>query len=322
MLRERQKLITNVHKTLDIGLTVLAFIAAYFIKKNLIPAPFSGLTLAPNYHAVLLMIIIIWFLTLSSFRLYVSYRRRTYAEIFWNMVKAVATATGLLFAVMYLFKITDVSRLLVGIFFLLNIGLLAASKRIVYRTLNRYRKKGFNFRNVVIVGSRERAKDVIDAIGDQLGAGFRVLGCLETDPGRVGADVKNGICIIETVDAFKKILNEHVVDEVIFAMPLKMITSAEEHIALAEEMGVPVRIIPDWQIHCLMHQPVKACINFEDFLGIPSMTLTATPLAEVALLLKSTFDITLAGIVFLFFLPQFIVIACVVKIVSPGPIFF
>lgn len=79
-----------------------------------------------------------------------------------------------------------------GIFFLLNIGLLAISKGIIYRTLIKFRQNGFNFRNILIVGSRERAKDVINAIGDHLGSGFRVLGCLELEERDVGGKVKNG----------------------------------------------------------------------------------------------------------------------------------
>jgi hypothetical protein len=43
-----------VHKALDICLTAVAFIAAYFIKKYLLPLPFRGLTIAPNYYVVLL----------------------------------------------------------------------------------------------------------------------------------------------------------------------------------------------------------------------------------------------------------------------------
>ena len=322
MLREQQKLLTAAHKTLDIILTAGAFIAAYFIKRLVLPVPLRGLAIEPNYYIVLLMIIIIWYLTFASFRLYASYRRHTFSEIVLNMIKAVATGMAILFVAMYIFKIADVSRLLLGIFFLLNIGFLAVSKGLVYRTLNRYRKKGFNFRNVLIVGSRERAKDVINAIGFQLGAGFRVLGCLEIDPAQIGAGVKNGIRVIETVDSLKKILSEQVVDEIIFAMPLKKIPSADQHIALAEEMGVSVRIIPDWQIHYLMYQPGKAAINFEDFLGIPSMAIRTTPPAQAALLLKSAFDIVVTGIAFLLFLPLIVMIGCAIKIVSPGPVFF
>ncbi len=322
MLREQQRLITSVHKALDIGLTVVAFVCAYFLRKHLIPYNSSGLASVPDYYVVILLIVIIWYSVFGLFRLYDSYRRQILSSILWKMFKAVSVSTSLLFVAIYLLNIREVSRILLGIFFLFDIGLLASSKGIVYKMLQKYRKRGFNFRNVLIIGSRARARDVIEAIGENLGAGFRVLGCLETEPNRVGDKVKRGVSVIDTVDAFIKILKEHVVDEVIFAMPLKRIAKADQYIAMAEEIGVAVRIIPDWQIHSLTHKPDKVSVNFEEFLGVPSMTLTMSPQAHAALYLKSLLDFLMASIIFLFFLPQFIVIICAIKIVSPGPVFF
>ncbi|MBN2062145.1 MAG: sugar transferase, partial [Deltaproteobacteria bacterium] len=81
MLRERNRLLIRAHRALDICVTAAAFIAAYFIKKYLLPEPFRGLTIAPNYYVILLMIIIIWYLTFNAFDLYDSYRRRGFGEI-------------------------------------------------------------------------------------------------------------------------------------------------------------------------------------------------------------------------------------------------
>ncbi len=90
---------------------------------------------------------------------------------------------------MYLFKITHVSRMMMGIFLILNILFLGISKGVVYKMLAHFRGKGFNFRNILIVGSREGAKEIIGAIGDRLDAGYRILGCLEVDERRVGETV-------------------------------------------------------------------------------------------------------------------------------------
>ena len=128
MLRERTKLVTQAHKVWDICLTAAAFIAAYFIKLYLLPVPFQGLTTDPNYYIVLLMIIIIWYLTFTLFDLYASYRKQTLDQILWNMVKAVTIGMLVMFLGMYIFKITDVSRIMIGLFFLLNIVLLTLSK--------------------------------------------------------------------------------------------------------------------------------------------------------------------------------------------------
>ena len=128
MLKEQTKLISQMHKLWDILLTAAAFMAAYFIKKYLLPEQFRGLLTGPNYHLVLLMIIITWYVIFSLFGLYSSYRKETYIRIFWNLIKSISTAFMLMILFMYLLKIKDVSRVMIGIFIFLDIVLLAMSK--------------------------------------------------------------------------------------------------------------------------------------------------------------------------------------------------
>ena len=322
MLREQNDIITQTHKVLDICLTAAAFVAAYVVKRQLLPESFRGLTTAPNYYIVLLMIIIIWYVTFNVYGVYRTYRTRTYAQVFWNMTTAVSIGMLILGLCLYFFSITAVSRLMIGLFYVLNIVMLAASKGIVYRILTHFREKGFNSRNLLIVGSRERAKDVIESVGDNLVSGYRVLGCLDTDPGEVGKVVKKGLRVIGTVDQLKRILLEHVVDELVFAMPLAKINNADQCISVAEEMGVAVRILPDWQIHKLMYNPAIAHVRFQDFLGLPTMGLHSTPTDYGELIIKNAIDYIFAGIAMLLSLPLFLIIAAAIKTASKGPVFF
>jgi len=322
MLREQNDIITQTHKVLDICLTATAFVCAYFIKRQLLPESLRGLTTAPNYYIVLLMIIIIWYVTFNVYGVYRSYRTRTYAQIFWNMTTAVSIGMLILGLSLYFFRITEISRLMIGLFYVFNIVLLAVNKGIVYRILTHFREKGFNSRNLLIVGSRERAKDVIESVGDHLVSGYRVLGCLDTDPGEVGKVVKKGLRVIGTVDQLKRILLERVVDELVFAMPLTKINNADKCIAVAEEMGVAVRILPDWQIHKLMYNPAIAHIRFQDFLGLPTMGLHSTPTDYGELIIKNAIDYIFAGIALLLALPLFLIVAAAIKTASKGPVFF
>jgi exopolysaccharide biosynthesis polyprenyl glycosylphosphotransferase len=238
------------------------------------------------------------------------------------MTTAVSIGMLILGLCLYFFRITAVSRLMIGLFFALNIVLLAASKGIVYRILTHFREKGFNSRNLLIVGSRERAKDVIESVGDHLVSGYRVLGCLDTDPREVGKVVKKGLRVIGTVDQLKRILLKQVVDELVFAMPLTKINNADKCIAVAEEMGVAVRILPDWQIHKLMYNPAIAHIRFQDFLGLPTMGLHSTPTDYGELIIKNAIDYIFAGIATLLSLPLFLVVAAAIKTASKGPVLF
>lgn len=322
MLKERKEVLILSHKLLDICLTAAAFIGAYLIKKYLFPVPFRGLTESPNYYIVLLMIIIIWYAIFSLFNLYASYRKRTFAQIFWNTINAVFTGMLVMLFFSYVFKIEDVSRVMMGLFFLLNIGLLAVSKGLIYRTVIRSRRKESNFRNILILGSRERAKDVISAIGSYLDVGYSIMGCLDVDGDDVGKEVKNGIKVIGTIDHLEKILWQEVVDELIISIPLREFKNADKYIALAEDMGISIRIVPDWQLHYLMYQPSVTTINFEKFLGIPTMTLISTPFNQGGMLIKSVFDYVFAAFALLFSLPFFLVVASAIKLSSKGTVFF
>ena len=322
MLKEKSNLILKLHKGLDICITVAAFICAYYIKKDLLFDPFRGLITAPNYYTVLFLTVIIWYIIFGVFDLYSSFRKQSFSQILWKVIKAVACGVILLNFVLYLLKIFDVSRIMMSIFFVINVFLLSLSKGIICRILSHFRKKGFNFRNILIVGGRERAKDVIDAIGERLGAGYNVIGCLGLEGDEIGKSVKNGIKYVGTVSQLKDILQKEVVDEIIFAIPLNLIDNAAKHIAIAEELGVSVRIIPDWQIHRLMYKPGNARIKIEEFLGIPTMSFTSSPVEKGEMLIKSTLDYLCSLIIFVVSLPFFLIISILIKLSSEGPIFF
>lgn len=322
MLKEKSKIVVQAHKFLDIFITALAFIGAYFIKKCLLPEPFQGLTQTPNYYIILLMIIIIWYICFDFFGFYTSYRKQTLGKILWNMIKAVSIGMLIMFFCMFILKMEDVSRIMMGMFYVLNVALLAICKTSAYKMLTYYRQKGYNFRNILIIGSRERAKDVIGAMGEHLGSGHKIIGCLETDESQVGKEVRNDIKVIGTVEHLEKIILKTTVDELIFAMPLQKIPNSKEYIAFAEQMGISVRIIPDWQIYELMYTPGIASIQFENFMGLPTMALTTTPPNQGELFIKSIIDYFFAIIVVILLFPLFLIILIALKISSKGPVLF
>lgn len=322
MLKENSSLIVRGHKVLDIFLTMAAFIGAYFIKRDYLPLEFRGLLTDPNYYVILLMVVIIWYISLYLSGLYESHRRRTFLQIFWNTLKGVSIASMVLIFVLYVIKIPDVSRLMIGIFYILDMILLGTSKWLIYKYATRPRRNGFSLQNLLIIGSKQRSKDVIDAIGHQEKSGIKIIGCLDIAQDQVGQRVTDGVHVIGTVDNLEKILREQVVDELLVAMPMGMIEGVEKYIAIAEEMGVAVRMIPDWQLHNLMTKPVIANIHFEEYFGIPSMAFSTSPGKNGELFLKAVFDYLAALTLLIALSPLLLAVAIAIKLSSPGPILF
>ncbi|MBA3009842.1 MAG: sugar transferase [Proteobacteria bacterium] len=322
MLRENHKIIVQFQRAADLLITAACFVMAYFIKRNILPTKLAGLTTNPNYYIVLLAIIIIWYISFNWFGIYRSFREHPFSWFFVNIVKACLAGLLVLNICLFMFHIRDMSRLLLGIFFVLNVSCLVAFKWGVMMVLQRIRAHGFNTRNVLIVGTRVRAESLIKSIDEDKEGGYHILGCFDTDPSKVGTAVINGYKVLGTMDMLRAYLEENVVDELIFAMPLRKIEDADKYIVMAESMGVRVRIIPDWQLHYLAYAPDVASIRISEFSGVQTLTLQSTPLNEGMLMIKAILDYGLAFIFVLVFLPVFILISLAILIVSPGPVLY
>lgn len=121
---------------------------------------------------------------------------------------------------------------------------------------------------------------------------------------------------------FRSILLNQVVDEVIFAVPLKKVKNVNDQITFAEKLGVKVRIMPDWQLQKIMFRPETASISFENFVGIPTLSLSSTPKKDLELLVKGFMDYTGAFFGILLLSPLLLLIAGLIKYTSPGPVIF
>ena len=322
MLREHSALTLNIQKTLDIFITAFSFIAAYVIKRHAMPEGLDNLSTDLNYYLILFLIIITWYIAFKWMGMYMAYRQQKFWQFFITIIKSCLFGMVLLSMAMYFLHIKGVSRLLMGIFLILNIGLLTLSKLVVFKVLEKIRTSGYNTRSILIVGSRERAKDVIKAVEKVKGSGYKILGCFDVDETVVGHSVINGHKVIGVVYELENYLRNNIVDELIFAIPLKEIEQCDRYIALAESMGIKVRIIPDWEIHYLMYRPNIATIRFEEFLGVYNMALQSTPQNEGEMLIKAIFDYLVAAVLTLLLLPVFVIIGYAIKKKSSGPVFY
>jgi len=318
---KRQKIII-LFKILDVLATCAAFVCAYFLKKNLF-FPIGGLATEPNYYIVLLMIIIIWYAVFSVFMSYETQSRKVDFLTVYRFFKAATVSILILSLFMFLFKISEFSRMLIVIFYLLDILFLLAVRWAVLRILYADPQKPFFQRNVLILGSRKTAKEVIRNICKDPESTIKVVGCLEIDPEMVGKEVLAGIKVIGTLDDLRKILLTRVIDEVLITMPMNRIANAEWYLSVINIFGITIRIIPNWYIRKFMaSRPRHYAMRFEDFLAEPALALGTSPQRNEELLVKRIFDYVVAVCGLVLSAPLFLVITAAIKLASPGPVIY
>lgn len=323
-MRDKNKFLLEVFQLFDFVTLGIAFLLAYYTKIALVPDIIRGLASNQNYTLVFLLVSISCQFSLRFADIYPPFKSNQLFHLTAQTTKAVFS--GILFAVLllYLTHIADISRLLIGLFAIFAVALLSMQKGVISYLFNKNQTKPYNVHNVLIIGSRERSLDIIGAIIKNPTSGYHIIGCLETVENQqlVGKEIYESVKIIGTLDIFNRILLEESVDEIIFALPLREIAEIHNYIYFAEEMGIKIRVMPDFQIQKIKFFPKRATIKIEHFLDLPTLSVSSTPPNELGLFIKSALDYVGSALGLILLAPLFLIIAILIKTTSPGSIFF
>ncbi|MFZ5563906.1 MAG: sugar transferase [Thermodesulfobacteriota bacterium] len=324
MLLGRNKILLTMHQAWDVFLTVLAFVSAYLIRKYPMAGPLGEMSPAPNYWALLLFCVIVWYLVFQYSGVYRPFRRR--ASFFWvalDVVRSVAICVMVTLMVLFVIKEQTISRALVGMAVVLNVIFLVGSKWAIYRILRRLRKKGYNSRNVLVVGNGRGAVILARSLAEQPGTGFRLMGCVSV--GQTLQDATDGTTRVPSmgkIEDLQRILTGHVVDELVFAEPLRNIPEVGKYIYMAEAMGIFVHVMPEWGLRDVGFEPRVGHLHTEKIFGLLTLSLSTTPDHRPSSALKNISDFVLSGVGLAVFALPFCLIALAIKISSSGPVFF
>ncbi len=315
--------LARIELLVDVLLTLLAFICAYNIKKHLLVDPFGGLALDSNYFIVLMMVAAIWYVALDFLNDKFRYGDKISGPMLMGVFKGVTISVIILVLCLYILKIKDISRLLIFMFYFLDLMALYLSRWVMRKYIATKRNKDFYNRYVLILGSRATARDLIQMVFNNPETDINFVGCLDLNREDVGKTVYSGVNIIGTLDDLRDVLLSRVIDEVLITMPLNEIKNSEWYLSFINTFGITVRIIPHWYIRKFISmQPNAHAFQVDRFLSEPSLILSTIQERRDALVIKSILDFFLALLVLIVSLPLFIIISGLIKQSSPGPVYF
>ena len=314
MLREKQEIIHRIAVGADAAAVACSFLGAYVYRDY---PDFRFIHPLPPFTEclpLLLFIMPLWCFALRAFGAYQSMREKGYGRIFWAVFEASLVAFLIFSTAAFMVELEFLSRSFLIIFFVLTTVVLIIEKCIALFLLRRIRRKGYNYRVIVIVGSGPRAESFARDVDSHPEWGINIMGFLD-DPEALGKKVHKwrviGVC--EELAAF---LDENVVDEVVFITPRQWLDRVERYIKVCEKIGVRATLAIDF-FDTAIAKPV-----IRDVEGRPLLTYDSTPQDFLHLSLKRFLDLAGAacGLVLLF--PLFLLVALAIKVTSRGPVFF
>jgi len=177
------------------------------------------------------------------------------------------------------------------------------------------RRRGYHVRRYAVIGSGEMARAVVETISRHPEWGLELAGHVAESGALTHGKV------LGSLDDFARILEEHVIDEAIVALPHERMSvhggDVERAVLLCEEQGVAARISLD-----VLRYSGSSRMQVSDLDGLPMLCFTRTPEGALALWAKRAFDMGVAGLVLLFTAPVFLAVAAAIRLDSRGPVFF
>ena len=296
----------------DFFFTVVSFAAAIWIQTILRPWETVDLF---SHFAILPLILALLIIFLSYFDAYRNPRSASNFFYVTAIIKTMAATLGLLFIVLFFLNIHYVSRLVILTFAGINLVGIIGSRIVVLQHFRQAITKGKNLLKVLLIGSGERALFLSRALKNRAEWGIDVVGYLDTQPELIGKTVYEGK-VLGTVSDINSILKNHVLDEVIVAIPRTMLADVDSIALACEEEGVKFRFMAD------IFNLAAARVSLTNLAGVPLLTLEPVALDETKLLVKRFIDLSLTLLALPFFLPIMGLIAMAIKLDDGGPVFF
>ncbi|WP_266205200.1 exopolysaccharide biosynthesis polyprenyl glycosylphosphotransferase [Pontibacter kalidii] len=181
---------------------------------------------------------------------------------------------------------------------------------IVGGVINHIKSSTVPGRHTLIAGVGSLAKDVEEEVCGQKVKGFLKL--KEEEECQVNQDR-----VVGGIDKIHEYLQNNIVDEIVIAIPVKPSKKIRNLLSVADHYGVRVKYVPDYQSVFGDHYRTKRYGHLE------AVHVRQLPLDNTyASFAKSAFDIMFSTLALLALLPLFLVLAVLIKLDSPGPIFY
>lgn len=306
----------------DILSASIAWVLFYGFRKKIIepekfghPIPFQ---LDERFYYGLLLIPVFWIALYALFGMYRNiYRRHRIKELGQVMLATFTGVITLFFLVLlddeiasYIFYYKSLIVL-----FLFHFTITFTFRIILTtQTVKRIHKRKLGF-NTVIIGGNEEALNVYREMENMVPSpGFNFVGYVSVN----GKDhhLKSELNWLGKFNEINRIIPEYAVEEVVIAVETSEHKNLGNIVSDLESTHVKIKIIPD------IYDILSGSVKMSSIFGAPLIQINTEIMPAWQFFLKRLIDFAGSIIAIILLSPVFLILAILVKLSSPGPVFF
>ena len=292
----------------------IAFLGSYGIRfygpvAHWVPIT-KGLPKFSIYFVCSVVALLVWFLVFNRLGYYRWHFTRRVSEIGWRVIKGVSLGMIILLAGIFFYRAVSYSRLVVMMIWIFSIIMVWGERLILHSMMRKLFRRGIGARRAAIMGYGATAEMLERVMTTHPEWGHRAVGwfCLEAaEPDRK--------CLGNWSDV-RKIVQEHTIDTIIIALEDDNRDILSQGLTACEGLNVEFLYAPS--ILPLMHAHSKVA----ELEGIPLLKIKGIALQGWNAVVKRTFDIAVSTIALILLSPFLLLISALVKLTSPGPVFY
>lgn len=311
--REHPILVGLVLYLVDVACITAAFLLTVWL---LTPDTTEPARYAAQHLPYLVVTILVWVAVASDQRIFARTRRSdTLVPQLCAVTNAVFVAIVFTVFLLALFLAAGVDGPFMWAFAAAIFATLLACRLLVRLSIWDLRRRGYNYRQVILVGSNESTLHLAEVFLSHGHYGYHVMGFLDDDPGRAKAMERSTVPYLGPLEMLEQMLSRHVVDGVYITLPLRSHYETVRKIAnLCEGVGVPVRLVADLFPQRISSQEV---VRLE---SIPLITLAGEASVQPQRMVQRLAELVVSAVLLIVLSPVLLFCAILVKLDSRGPV--
>lgn len=324
MIRLRHKLLIQMFRLFDQLVLMATALCIIYLRPEVIvsggPAHPLEATFKIGDTIGLLILAVGW---IGIFDYFIRYRADRLVALntqLKNLIKAASLATFWLMVVSAVFSVKSFNVLNILIFFVTVTAIGVVSRLFLRVLLLSARRSGYNYRFLLVVGANARAREIAARLDRRPELGYKIVGFVAETPEALAEWEKGDHGqrkVLGLLANLRDILTGERVDEIIVCLPVDArFSDITMVVRNARDLGIVVRLMPDFADGTLLRN-----LHVEEFEDEYVVTLFREQML-VQLLLKRVLDTALSLAVLVILFPLMLIVAILIKLTSPGPVFF
>lgn len=298
----------NIWLIFDLVLLIIAFIVG-----ELLSPPYQIEVFAAEYFILLIIQIIVWVFYAKSSGLYQDFESVKVTSELLILLKNVIVQFVSGIMALFFIKNIQLSRRFILYYSVLLAILLVTERYFIRYYILKIQKAVGNPRRILIIGAGKVGKSLYKMLCTNFYNNYAFIGFLDDQP---KSDL--GELYLGNLDSLYKVLEKGKADEVIIALPAYATKKIDKIIDICKIFPVQIRLIPDYFKYSSKPFSIYLLGNFP-VVNIRNNIINEFPFNFT----KRLFDILFSSLIVLFVLSWLIpIVGLLIKISSPGPIFF